>query len=158
MTVNGLFANEQHGFQPRRSCMTQLMVATEYWTRILQQGDSLDIIYLDFKKAFDSVPHRRLLLKLKQYGIDGILLMWIAAFHTGRKLMNNSYSSCSDVISGIPQGSFLGPVLFSIYINDLPPNLVNPTMLFVNDTNFFVVYQDTIVYQALTVFKRTLIN
>ena len=80
MTVNGLFANERHGFQPRRSCTTQLMVATEYWTRILQQGDSVDIIYLDFKKAFDLVAHRRLLTKLKAYGIDGILLKWIAVF------------------------------------------------------------------------------
>ena len=58
MTSNSLFANEQHGFQTRRSCMTQLMAATEYWTKMLQQGDSVDVIYLDFKKAFDSVPHR----------------------------------------------------------------------------------------------------
>jgi len=61
MTTNNLFTREQHGFQSRLSCLTQLMVATEYWTKILQQRDSIDIIYFDFKKAFDSVPHRRLL-------------------------------------------------------------------------------------------------
>ena len=79
--------------------MTQLMAATEYWTT------RSDVIYLDFKKAFDSVPYRRLLTKLKAYGIDGLVLKWIESFLPGRKqrmVLNNSYSCWSDVISGIP--------------------------------------------------------
>jgi len=67
MIANSLFAKEQHGFQSRRSCMNQLMIATEYWTNILQQGDSYDIIYLDFKKAFDSVAHKRLIVNSGGY-------------------------------------------------------------------------------------------
>ena len=75
MSSNALFAKEQHGVLSKKSCITQLLTATEYWSEVLQQGDSVDVVYFDFSKAFDSVPHQRLLLKLKSYGIEGHLLL-----------------------------------------------------------------------------------
>ena len=67
----------QHGFMPGRSCTTQLLIAMDYWTKVLEQRIPVDIIYLDFKKAFDSVPHTRLLSKLQAYGIGGKLYNWL---------------------------------------------------------------------------------
>ena len=140
MSSNALFAKEQHGFLPRMSCITQLLTATEYWSEVLQQGDSVDVVYFDFRKAFDSVPHQRLLLKLKSYGIEGRLLDWITTFLTNRKqrvVINESYSCWSDVTSGIPQGSVLGPILFSLYINDLPDIILHQVLMFADDTKLF---------------------
>ena len=99
-----------------------------------------DVVYLDFAKAFDSVPHRRLLGKLQSYGIDGALLRWIEAFLIGRVqkvCVNGNLSSEATVLSGIPQGSVLGPLLFVIYINDLPDNLNCEALLFADDTKAY---------------------
>jgi hypothetical protein len=79
------FCDAQHGFVPGRSCMTQLLVTLELWTAWLDMGEPLEVVYLVFKKAFDSIPHSRLLEKLKAYGIDGNLLHWISHFLRGRR-------------------------------------------------------------------------
>jgi len=80
MMENNLFCDQQHGFDPGRSCMTQLLVTLELWTELLASGAPIEVIYLYFKKAFDTVPHQRLLRKLKAYGITGKVLEWIQDF------------------------------------------------------------------------------
>ena len=80
-----LFTNEQHGYVPNRDCTTNLLLALEDWAEALEFGYDIDVIYTDFGKAFDSVPHNRLLLKLKSLGIEGDVLKWIKSFLTGRR-------------------------------------------------------------------------
>ena len=95
---------------------------------------------MDFKKAFDSVPHERLIYKLSKYGVAGNLLLWIKDFLTDRKQyvkLNNSKSKSIDVTSGVPQGSVLGPMLFIYFINDLPEVCSVTTKIFADDTKAY---------------------
>ena len=94
------------------------------------------MIASNFRKAFDSVPHKRLIKKLEGYGIKGILLEWFKNFLNGklqRVVLNGKTSNWTNVLSGIPQGSILGPVLFIIFINDLPGVVGNVCKLFADD-------------------------
>src|SRR5664279_3607795 len=131
----------QHGFVKGRSCLTNLLHSFEEWTRALDEGYGVDVVYLDFRKAFDSVPHRRLVKKLKKCGLSDTYLKWIFEFLTKRKMrvkVNGRDSNWVDVISGVPQGSVLGPLLFFLYVNDLPDWIVNSIRLFADDVKIWV--------------------
>jgi hypothetical protein len=122
MESNQLFTNDQHGFRKGRSCITQLIEVMEDWTEHLDNHNSVDAIYLDFQTTFDTVPHHRLITKLKGYGISGNILEWIKNLSERKQqvVLNGSNSKWTDVTNGIPQGIVLAPILFTMYINDLP--------------------------------------
>ena len=118
-----------------------MLTAIDYWTKALEQRIPVDVVYLDFKKAFDSVPHTRLLTKLQAYGIGGKLYNWLCNYFIGRKqkvVLNDESSSWTSVISGVPQGSVLGPLLFNIFVNDLPSVVQSPLVLFADDASYSV--------------------
>ena len=101
-TLNNFFSKEQYGFMRKRSCETQLLSIMEHWSRIIDDGTNIDVIYLDFQKAFDKVPHQRLLSKLIAYGIQDKVFDWIENYLSSRKqrvAVCGSYSNWTDVIS-----------------------------------------------------------
>jgi hypothetical protein len=126
------------------------MEVMEHITIALDNATPVDVIYLDFKKAFDTVPHERLLLKLQAYGIIGNVNNWVRSFLSGRNQrvkVNDAVSGYTDVRSGIPQGSILGPVLFTIFINDLPTHVNCTCKIFADDTKVFDVTSNNVKLQ-----------
>ena len=140
MQDNKLFSSNQYDFITGRSTVLQLLTVLDKWTEALDRGLTIDCIYIDFQKAFDTVPHKRLIRKLRSYGITEDIIGWIQSFTTGRiqqVVVGNECSSWTPVTSGIPQGSVLGPLLFVIYINDLPNSVCSEAFLFADDTKIF---------------------
>ena len=126
----------QHGFRARRSCETQLVTLCHDLASSLDKGIQTDMLVLDFSKAFDRVPHQRLLRKLQHLGVRGNTHSWIASFlssRTQREVVEGSSSDRVPVFSSVPQGSVLGPMLFLLFINDLPDKIVSSSRLFADD-------------------------
>jgi len=140
MNNNNLFSDSQFGFRNKRNCVLQLIDVLDDWTKAYDAGKQIDTIYLDIKKAFDTVPHKRLLHKLEGYGIGGEILEWVADFLKNRRqrvVVKGEESTWENVTSGIPQGSVLGPVLFIIYINDMPDTLKSVCKIFADDSKIY---------------------
>ena len=149
-----LLSKLQHGFIEGRSCVTQLLSVLHDLGAALDAGEEIDMIYLDFSKAFDSVPHRRLLYKLSLFGISGPLHIWFTDYLTSRSqrvLVDGAYSPWVNVTSGVPQGSILGPFLFLLFINDLPQAISTTTsiVLFADDAKCSRVISSRDDYQGL---------
>ena len=147
--------NAQHGFRQRRSCETQLINTINDFSNCLNQKGQLDAILLDFSKAFDKVDHEGLILKLQHAGLNKNLLDWSRSFlfnRTQRVVVEGTVSASQPVLSGVPQGTVLGPLFFLIYINDISRGLTPGTeiRLFADDSLLYRNinnYEDTLILQ-----------
>ena len=143
---NNLISQDQHGFVPAKSCLTNLIETMDIVTEALNRGFFVILILLDFSRAFDTVCHRFLLAKLEAYGFDAAIVNWIRNFLANRKqrvAMGSAYSEWVEVASGVPQGSVLGPLLFVIFINDMPKLTNHFCKLYADDSKLIGVVRNS---------------
>ena len=143
MEKNRILNEEQAGFRPNRSTQDLLLRATDDWKKALDLGQIVATVMIDLSKAFDTINHDLLLGKLNAYGIQGAELAWFTDYLSGRKqrvVLNSVPSEWARVTMGVPQGSILGPLLFLLFVNDLPD--------VVQETSINLFADDTAIYSA----------
>ena len=148
-----IISTHQSGFRSLHSTVTALLEATDDWAFNIDRGNVNAVVFLDLKKAFDTLDHDNLLFKINLYGIQGIALDWFRSYLTNRAqqcLVNGSLSRICSLKCGVPQGTILGPLLFLIYINDLP------NCLYADDTH--ITYADVDVNSIKLNLNRDLGN
>ena len=154
LDTHHVLVDYQHGFRRGHSCETQLITVIEQLARNLDSSMQTDLLLLDFSKAFDAVPRKRLLMKLEHYGIRGCLAKWIESWLVGKSqsvVVIGTYSSQAMVKSGVPQGTVLGPLMFLLYINDIGNEINSNLRLFADDSILYGIvnnFQDAQALQA----------
>jgi hypothetical protein len=145
LSSNNILSSSQHGFRANHNTITASIHCLHFIYKALDAHDHAPAVFLDVAKAFDSIDHSILLSKLEHYGIRGVALSWFKNYLASRLQyihINSSSSNLAPVSTGVPQGSILGPILFLIYINDLPNSCGN------NKFNFILYADDTtIIFQ-----------
>ena len=155
--ISSILSPKQHGFRKSFSTITNILELTTRVNEGFVNQQQTDVIYTDFSKAFDKVNHNLLLYKLDKIGFSSALHGWISSYLKGRSQIVKYQNTCSKVInvtSGVPQGSHLGPLLFTLFINDLPSILKHSNILMYADDvklflSFNISYQQSLLQADL---------
>lgn len=159
--LKNFLSNNQHGFLHGRSTVSNLLVFQEYVMSAFLHHKQVDCLYLDFSKAFDRVHHQLIIAKLSGYGVQGLLLSWLDSYLHNRSLVvkcDGGFSDSFPVLSGVPQGSHLGPLLFNLFINDIATHISSDHLMFADDIKIFTVVQSITDQNGLQVSLNNIVD